>query len=198
MLDYDAGIDTDRRPRLLVARLALDGGGAEARLEPAPLDPQPLADATALTLTDDDRQASPEATIRAALSRSRAQALLLTVPTSGHCVRVHMRAENRAGRDATSRLDPIGPAVARVTLPVAEIVAGLKAEGLEVEAASDPAPALANAVLYRLLTRLGDMADAPLMGLLALPASSGGEGTALKTVLRTVGRRLSPFSRLPG
>lgn len=105
-------------------------------------------------------------------------ALLLGVAGKAREFRVEMRARNHADRrrpDADGKLwrnekiDPTGPAVARSTAPVAEIVRAIQDEGYPAVASSDAGDYLCNFTLYRMLTGAGEGVDAPPVGFLHVP-----------------------------
>jgi pyroglutamyl-peptidase len=118
-------------------------------------------------------------TIDEALREGRCDgALLLGVAGKAREFRVEMRARNHVDRhkpDADGKLwrnekiDPTGPAVARSTAPVAEMVRAIQDEGYPSVASSDAGDYLCNFSLYRLLTGVGEGADGPPVGFLHVP-----------------------------
>ena len=110
--------------------------------------------------------------------------------------RVQMRAENRT-LDGAHRLSETGPALARTTAPVAEMVRALKEAGLSADASSDDEDDAGGFLLYSVLTSLPDDADVPAVGLLRAPA--GIDQIALDKGVRAaaaaIARHLSPLPR---
>jgi pyroglutamyl-peptidase len=93
-------------------------------------------------------------------------------------VNVCVQTEDGAGRlPALAELDPGGPKRRAVTLPIAGIVARLKAMGLPVATSDDAGAYLCNAVLYQSLGLTG----AGMAGFVHLPSSlaDGGKAGAL-------------------
>lgn len=100
---------------------------------------------------------------------------------------VEMRAQNRVSitkPDATGQLRPsgriasVGPAVARATAPVADMVHGLLDAGLKAHASSEAGDYICNFVLYRLLTEVASDSGAPPVGCLRAPGL-GADGQLL-------------------
>jgi pyroglutamyl-peptidase len=105
-------------------------------------------------------------------------ALLLGVSGKAREFRVEMRAQNHADRrrpDAdgktwrNDKIDPTGPAVARSTAPVADMVRAIQDAGFPAEASSDAGDYLCNFTLYRILTGPADGMEAPSVGFLHVP-----------------------------
>lgn len=126
--------------------------------------------------------------------------------------RVEMRAQNRLPRRDSvkiraarpERISPVGPAVARTTAPVADLLRALNEAGVPVEASSDASDGTANYLLYRLLTEWTTDSCAPQVGLLTTPdrpiagrnqeEGSGGPDTleqAVKAACAAFARKLS-------
>jgi pyrrolidone-carboxylate peptidase len=91
---------------------------------------------------------------------------------------IEMRAQNRVSitkPDSTGRLRPsgriasVGPAVARATAPVADMLHGLWDAGLKAHASSEAGDYICNFVLYRLLTEVASDSGAPPVGCLRAP-----------------------------
>ena len=91
---------------------------------------------------------------------------------------VEMRAQNRVTvirPDASGRLlsrpriTPVGPAVARTTGPVADMLRAMAKTGLAAHASSDAGDYICNYVLYRLLTEVAADLGAPPVGCLRAP-----------------------------
>ena len=93
-----------------------------------------------------------------------------------------LRAENRA-LDRKSRLSDTGPAVARTTAPVADIVRALNEIGLAADASSDSVDDVGSYLLYRVLADLPDEAHTPAVGLLRAPP--GADEAAVKKAVKT-------------
>lgn len=147
--------------------------------------------------------ADPEAlaaTLSAHLRDNGTRALLL-IGRSRHAegFQLQMRAENRSLRGG-QRLDGVGPSVARVTAPVAEMVRALADEGLDAEATSEAEDDVGSYLLYRVLAELAEDADAPAVGLLRAPAEGDDQATrrAVKTTAQAMARHLSPLPRTRG
>lgn len=146
----------------------------------SPTDPEALAD-----------------TLTAHLKDQSTRALLLIGRSNGsQSFQLQMRAENRAltgGR----RLDGIGPSVARVTAPVAEIVRALADVGLAAEATSEAEDDVGSYLLYRVLAGLPEDADTPAVGLLRAPIEGDAQAVqrAVKTTAQAIARHLSPLPR---
>lgn len=84
--------------------------------------------------------------------------------------RVQMRAENRE-LSGTAKWSNTGPAVARATAPVSEMIRALNDAGLSAAATSDSEDDVGSYLLYRILTALPDDADVPAVALLRAPVS---------------------------
>lgn len=117
------------------------------------------------------------------LGQAECQAVLLVGRTGrSEGFRVQMRAENRtlAGR---AKWSDTGPAFARTTAPVSEMVQALNVAGLTAAATSDSDEDAASYLLYRILTALPDENDAPAVALLRVPEaldpSEGRRGVAV-------------------
>jgi hypothetical protein len=111
--------------------------------------------------------------------------------------RLQIRAENRSlggGR----RLDKVGPAMARATAPVADIVRALNNAGLPAAASSDSEDDAGSYLLYRVLSSLPDGPDTPAVGLLRAPEGEPDDAVqrAVKATAEAMARHLSPLPRL--
>lgn len=142
--------------------------------------PEQLAETLSLQLRDPD--------CRAMLLIGR------THKSSGF--RVQMRAENRA-LIGGEKLSHTGPAMARATAPVADMVRALTAAGLHAEASSEGEDDIGSFLLYSILTRLPDDADVPAVGLLRAPMDIADEAVqkGVKAVANAMARTLSPLPR---
>jgi pyroglutamyl-peptidase len=107
-------------------------------------------------------------------------ALLLGVAGKAREFRVEMRAKNQADRrkpDAdgalwpSGKITPTGPAVARATAPVADMVRAIQKAGYPSVASSDAGDYLCNFTLYRILTETAADARSPAVGFLHVPRS---------------------------
>lgn len=194
MLDTIAENQPDRRPAILVcvyeaddpAWSALDEGvdawsppGARA-LPVGPGDPAALVQRISGELSDADCRA----------------VLLVGRTRRSDGFRVQMRAENRA-LTGGAKVSSTGPATARATAPVAEMVRALQDAGLTAAATSDSEEDAGSYLLYRVLTALPDNADAPAVGLLRAPASLDAERLrqGIRTATGAMARHLTPLPR---
>lgn len=109
---------------------------------------------------------------------------------------LQLRAENR-GVHTGERLDKVGPAMARATAPVAEIVRALIDAGKFAETSSEAEDDAGSYLLYQVLTHLPEAADTPAVGLLRVPQDEGDESVrlAVKTAAQAMARHLSPLPR---
>lgn len=109
---------------------------------------------------------------------------------------VQMRAPNRT-LDGSGRLTLTGPAIARTTAPVAEMVRAIKDAGLPANASSLEEEDAGSFLLYSILTSLPDDADAPAIGLLRVPAGTGHDtlDRGVKAAAAAIARHLSPLPR---
>ena len=195
MLDTIAETQPDRRPAILVCvyepddpawaaleDMADDGWNPQsARARPiGPGDPDSLAGLLTGELDDPD--------CRAVLLLGR------TRRTDGF--RVQMRAENRA-LTGGAKLSRTGPAMARATAPVAEIVRALNDVGLPTDATSESEEDVGSYLLYRILTALPDAVDAPSVGLLRVPATTDPQSlwAGIRAAAGAMARHLSPLPR---
>ncbi len=144
--------------------------------------------------------ADPEAlaaTLSAHLGDRSCRGLLLVGRTHrSDAFRLQIRAENRSlvgGR----RLDSIGPATARATAPVAEIVRALNKAGLSAGASSESEDDVGSYLLYRILSSLPDGPDTPAVGLLRAPEREPDTAVqqAVKAAVQAMARHLSPLPR---
>ena len=163
-------IRTDRRPTLAVCAYDFDdadwdeagqsealgfGGGGVRSLLVEPDTPQVLAGA-----------------LRARLIAGECRGLLLVGRSAqAERFRVQMRASNR-NLEGSGKLSGTGPAMARSTAPVAEMVRELKDAGLPAEASSEGEHDVGSYLLYAILTGLPDDLPTPAIGLLRAPATA--------------------------
>jgi pyrrolidone-carboxylate peptidase len=111
--------------------------------------------------------------------------------------RVQMRAENRA-LDRKTRQSLTGPAVARTTAPVADMVRALNAAGLAAAASSDAEADVGSYLLYRVLAELPDGPHTPAVGLLRAPgpADEAAMRKGVKAAACAMTGHLTPQPRL--
>ena len=109
---------------------------------------------------------------------------------------IQMRAPNRA-LDGKGRLTVTGPAIARTTAPVAEMVRAIKEAGLSANASSLEEEDAGSFLLYSILTSLPDDTDAPAVALLRAPAGTGHDtlDKGVKAAATAIARHLSPLPR---
>lgn len=195
MLDLPAEKQPDRRPAIVIC--AWDP--AEAGWDPVEdLSGQPWSPTGARTVAipaDDPEQLV--ATLSHSLRDPSCRAILLVGRT--HRIggfRVQMRAENRA-LTGGAKLSRTGPAMARATAPVADMVRALNAAGLDADASSEGEDDVGSFLLYSILTSLPDDADAPAIGLLRAPADVSAEAVqkGVKAAAAAMARSLSPLPR---
>lgn len=131
------------------------------------------------------------------LLASDCRAILLVGRTDGDDeFRIQMRAPNRTA-DGTGKLSLTGPAIARTTAPVAEMVRAIKEAGLCAIASSEEEEDAGSFLLYSLLTSLADDTDAPAIALLRAPAGAGQNtlDKGVKAAATAIARHLSPLPR---
>ena len=109
--------------------------------------------------------------------------------------RLQLRAENRS-LDG-SRLDLVGPGMARATAPVADIVRALNEAGLAADASSDSEEDAGSYLLYRVLSGLPDGPDTPAIGLLRAPEheTDAAVQRAVKAAAQAMAHHLPPLPR---
>lgn len=195
MLDTLAETEPDRRPAILICAYDADDPASSALDDLSSAGWSP-AGARALAIPADAPDALAQL-ISGGLGQADCCAVLLVGRTRrSENVRLQMRAENRA-LTGGAKLSSTGPAMARATAPVAEIVRALNDAGLPAEATSDCEEDIGSYLLYRILTALPDTADAPAVGLLRLPATINSEAlrTGIRTATSAMARHLSPLPR---
>lgn len=186
---------TDRRPGLVICAYdpyEQDWDPVED-LSGAPWNP---AGARTIAVPGADPEALAE-TLRGRLADPDCRGLLLlgrTHRTDGF--QLQMRAENRV-LGGGGKLSVTGPATARVTAPVAEIIRDLHEAGLDASARSDGEDDAGSYLLYTLLSSLPDGVDAPAVGLLRasahMPAAELNKG--VRIAAGAVARHLAPLPR---
>ena len=196
MLDLPAEKQPDRRPAIVICAYDLDDAAWDP-VEDLSGEPWNPTGARTIAISAAAPQELAE-TLSLQLRDPDCRALLLVGRTlkSGN-FRVQMRAENRAliGGD---KLSHTGPAMARATAPVADMVRALTAAGLHADASSDGEDDIGSFLLYSILTRLPDDVDVPAVGLLRAPVDVG-PGTvqkAVKVAAAAMARTLSPLPRI--
>lgn len=195
MLDTIAESQPDRRPAIVICAYDVDedGWSAEEDLSGTPWSPSG-ARTVAVPSQDPERLA---AILSDHLRDADCRAVLLVGRTRrSESFRVQMRAENRALTGGV-KLSHTGPAIARATAPVAEMIRALNDAGLAADASSEGEEDVGSYLLYRILTTLPDDADAPSVGLLRVPVDV--EPAALqrgvKAAAGAMARHLSPLPR---
>lgn len=110
---------------------------------------------------------------------------------------VQLRAENRA-LTGTGRMNADLPSLARVTLPVADVISALSDAGLKAEATSEAEPDAGSYLLFRVLAELPDLSEAPAVGLLRVPSgvSLDTARKGVKAAASAIAAQLSPMSRM--
>ncbi|ADL01600.1 hypothetical protein [Brevundimonas subvibrioides] len=195
MLDTLAETNPDRRPAILVCVYEPDDPAWVALGDVTSTGWNP-AGARALPIGTGDPEALAEH-LSARLAQVDCCAVLLVGRTRrSNGFRLQMRAENRVLAGG-AKLSSTGPAMARATAPVAEIVRDLTDAGLAADATSEGEDDAGSYLLYRILTALPDAADAPAVGLLRVPTTIDPESlrTALRTATSAMARHLSPLPR---
>jgi len=195
MLDTLAGKTPDRRPAIVICAYDAD----DLAWDPVEdLSGQPWSPTGARTIAVP--AGSPEDLVEILGHHLRdpdCRAILLVGRThrSGG-FRVQMRAENRA-LIGGAKLSHTGPAMARATAPVAEMVRALVAAGLDAGASSDGEEDVGSFLLYSILTSLPDDADVPAIGLLRAPVDVSAEAVqkGVKAAAGAMARTLSPLPR---
>ena len=138
---------------------------------------------------------APERVQEAMVDCGCAGVLMVGVAARARSFRVEMRAQNRTAKtrpDASGavlgrdRIDPTGPAVARATAPVADMLRALRAEGLSAEPSSDAGAYLCNFTLYRVLTGYAGRLAAPSAGFLHVPQARETAGPDAPSNLETI------------
>lgn len=110
--------------------------------------------------------------------------------------RIQLRAENRT-QDGSARLIPTGPATARTTAPVADMVQAMREAGLSVDASSDEDEDVGSFLLYSTLNSLSEITDTRAVALLRAPMNIAPAAVArgVKAAAAAIARNLSPLPR---
>jgi len=195
MLDTLAEIEPDRRPAILICVYEADDPASRALEDVSVAGWNPSgARALAVGTSEPDALATR---LSSGLGQADCCAVLLVGRTRrSESFRIQMRAENRA-LTGGAKLSSTGPAMARATAPVAEIVRALNDAGLSAEATSDCEEDVGSYLLYRILTALPDTADAPAVGLLRVPTTIHADAlrTGIRAATSAMARHLSPLPR---
>jgi len=195
MPDIAAEPTPDPRPAIVICAWDLDETGWDPVEDLSGLPWNPPGARTVAVPAD-----TPEAlalTLGRHMGDHRCRALLLVGRSRrSPGFRLQMRAENRT-LDGADRQTRTGPAVARATAPVAEIVRALQEAGLSADASSEAEDDAGSFILYHVLAGLADGTDTPAIGLLRAPADQSDAAVqhAVKTAAEAMTRRLSPQSR---
>ncbi|CAN5299589.1 hypothetical protein BH10PSE2_BH10PSE2_19430 [soil metagenome] len=190
----------DLRPAIVICAYDLDEAGQNPVTWDAVEDLSGQAWSPAGARTVAVAAAAPEElalTLSSRLRDADCRAVLLVGRTRrSDRFRIQMRADNRA-LHGEERARPTGPATARVTAPVADMVRALTAAGLRADASSDGEEDVGSYLLYSILSALPDDQDAPAVGLLRAPIDV--DDTALrrgvKAAADAIARTLSPLPR---
>lgn len=186
---------TDRRPALVIC--AYDRGGVGwdpgSGLSGETWSPP---GARALIVASDEPQALAQSLSHQLTDPDCRGLLLLGRSERGQGFQVQMRAENRA-LDGDGKLSRTGPATARTTAPVAEILRTLHEAGLDAAATSEGREDVGSYLLYSILTGLPDDVDAPAVGLLRVPAhaSPSERDQGVRLAASAIARHLAPLPR---
>lgn len=195
MLDLPAEKQPDRRPAIVICAWDPDEAGWDPveDLSGQPWNPNGARTVAIPADTPDELVA----TLSHSLRDPSCRAILLVGRThrSGG-FRVQMRAENRA-LSGGAKLTHTGPAMARATAPVADMVRALNAAGLSADASSDGEDDVGSFLLYSILTGLPDDADVPAIGLLRAPFDLPPEAVqkGVKAAAAAMARSLAPLPR---
>lgn len=195
MPDADAASTDDRLPLIVICDYDVEDPVWDPVEDLSGAHWRPMG-ARALSLSGDDPDRLFES-LSSHLRGGRCRALLLVGRAQGTDeFRVQMRAENRS-LSGKERLDDDLPSLVRSTLPVADVVEALNEAGLTARATSDAEPDAGSYLLFRALSELPDIIDAPAIGLLRIPAGADEDRArrAVKTAASVLAAQLSPMSR---
>jgi hypothetical protein len=186
---------TDRRPALVICAYDPDDADWDPfeDLSGAPWSP---TGARTIAVSAADPEALVQ-TLGAHLAERDCRGLLLVGRTHrSDAFQLQIRAENRA-LTGGAKLSSTGPATARATAPVAEIVRALADAGLPAAASSDGEEDVGSFLLYSILTGLPDGVDAPAVGLLRAPVhmSAADLNKGVRLAAGAIARHLSPLPR---
>jgi hypothetical protein len=194
MLEPIDEVVPDFRPALVICAWDVDEAGWDPveDLSGTPWNPD---GARTLTVAAGEPEALAT-TLSAHLADRSCRGLLLVGRTRRSDIfRLQIRAENRSPDG--SRLDGIGPGMARATAPVADMVRALNEEGMAAAASSESEEDAGSYLLYRVLSGLPDGPDTPAIGLLRAPEheTEAAVQRAVKAAARSMARHLSPLPR---
>jgi len=102
--------------------------------------------------------------------------------------------EDNDGAVSADAIDPDGPVAYRSTLPVDELVAALRADGIAAEASRDAGGFLCNRVFYSLMQLLERERPGTVGGFVHVPAAMGDDDAvrAARVIVRQCSPRRSP------
>ena len=195
MLDTVAEKTPDRRPAIVICAWDADDMAWDPVEDLSGQPWNPNGARTVAIPAEDPEQLV--ATLSHSLRDPSCRAILLVGRThKAGGFRVQMRAENRA-LSGGAKLTNTGPAMARATAPVADMVRALNAAGLSADASSDGEDDVGSFLLYSILTGLPDNADVPAIGLLRAPVDLPAEAVqkGVKAVAAAMARSLAPLPR---
>jgi hypothetical protein len=186
---------TDRRPALVICAYDRSGVGWDPGSGLSGETWNPVG-ARAVIVPSDEPHALARTLSNQLIDPDCRGLLLLGHAERGKGFQVQMRAENRA-LDGGGKLSTTGPAIARSTAPVAEILRALQEAGLDAAATSEGREDVGSYLLYSILTRLPDDVDAPAVGLLRVPAhaSPSDLDQGVRLAATAIARHLSPLPR---
>ena len=185
---------TDRRPALVICAYDPEDTGWDPIEDLSGAPWSPVGARTISVAAEAPEQLAD--TLRSHLLANDCRGVLLIGRTHSDAFSVQMRAENRA-LTGGAKLSSTGPATARTTAPVAEMIRALTDAGLTASASSDGEEDVGSYLLYSILTGLPDNVDAPAIGLLRAPAhvASGDINKGVKAAAGAIARHLSPLPR---
>jgi len=186
---------TDRRPAMVIC--AFDPGDTDwDPVEDLSGTPWSPPGARTIAVEGGDAEALAE-TLRGHLADPDCRGLLLLGRTHrSDAFQIQMRADNRA-LGGGAKLSSTGPATARVTAPVADMIRALHEAGIAATASSDGEEDAGSFLLYSILSGLPDGVDAPAVGLLRAPVhmSPVELNKGVRIAASALARHLAPLSR---
>ncbi|MGA0544277.1 hypothetical protein ACO2Q1_03280 [Brevundimonas sp. VNH65] len=185
----------DRRPSIVICAYdaADDGWDLAEDLSGTPWSP----DGARTVPVAADAPGSLAADLAERLRSADCRAILLVGRTRrSERFRIQLRAENRT-EDGSARLIPTGPATARTTAPVADMVQAMREAGLAVDASSEEDEDVGSFLLYSVLNSLSEETDTRAVALLRAPMDVGPAAVAkgVKAAAAAIARNLSPLPR---
>ena len=195
MLDLPAEKQQDRRPAIVICAYDIGDVAWDPVEDLSGLPWNPNGARTIAIAAGAPEQLAQ--TLSLCLREPDCRAILLVGRThKSGSFRVQMRAENRA-LIGGEKLSHTGPAMARATAPVAEMVRALTAAGLHADASSEGEEDVGSFLLYSILTSLPDDADVPAIGLLRAPLDVADEMVqkGVKAAAAAMARTLAPLPR---